>query len=76
MSCGPHKIKKECYFLRSCFVGAKGMFYFMFEQVFLPMGEIWSMHSALCVERGDHRAEKTVYFFYLAIKYEFYFIPY
>ena len=43
---GPLQIKKECYLLRSCLVGARGMLFFMVEQVFLPMGEGWLMHNA------------------------------
>ena len=42
----PYKIKKEYYLLRSCLVDARRMVLFMFEQVFLLMGEVWSMHDA------------------------------
>ena len=61
----PHKIKKECYLLRSCLVDAGRMLLFMAEQVFLLMGEVWSMHNAdtQCTEgeRGGQRAEKNFY---------------
>ena len=33
----PYKIKKECYLLRSCLVGARRMLLFMVEQVCLLM---------------------------------------
>ena len=35
-----HKLKKECYLLRSCLVDARRRFLFMVEQVFLLMGEV------------------------------------
>ena len=57
------------------------MLLFILEQVFLPMGEVWSMYNAdtqgTLRERGGLRAENFyVKFFYLAIKYEFYFTLY
>ena len=38
-----YKIKKSC--LKSGLVDARGMLFFMVEEVFLPMGEIWFMHN-------------------------------
>ena len=65
--------------LRSCLVYAGRMLLLMVEQVFLPMGEVWSMPDAKtqCTvgERGGQKAEKNFFclnFSYLAIKYEFY----
>ena len=53
----------------------------MVEQVFLPMGEVWSMPNAdtQCIVRGERRPkgrEKCIClnFSHLAIKYDFYFI--
>ena len=37
---------KEGYFLKSCPVGAGRVLFFMVEQVFLPMGEVWLTHNA------------------------------
>ena len=34
----PYKSRKECYLLKSCLVGARGMMLFMIEQVFLTVG--------------------------------------
>lgn len=34
------------YLLRSCLVGTRRMLFFVVEKVFLPMGEVWSMHEA------------------------------
>ena len=42
----PYKIKKDCFLLRSCLVGARRMLLFMIEQVFLLMGEVWLVHNA------------------------------
>ena len=42
----PYKIKKECYLLRNCPVGARRMLFFMVEQVFLLLGEVCSMQNA------------------------------
>ena len=41
-----YKIKKECYLLRSCLVDTGRRLPFLAEQVFLPMGEVWSMSNA------------------------------
>ena len=77
----PYKIQKECYLLRSCLVDAWRMFLFMVEQVFLPMGEVWSMPNAdtQCAAEGREEAKGQrkkflcLNFSYLAIKHEFYF---
>ena len=74
-----YKIKKECYLLRSCLVDAGRILLFMVEQVFLTMGEAWSMHiyNVQC-EWGERRPKGReeflcLNFSCLAIKYEFYF---
>ena len=36
---------QNCYLLRSCLIDARRMLLFMIEQVFLPLGEVWSMHN-------------------------------
>ena len=73
----PYKIKKGCYLLRSCLVGARRMLLFMVEQVFLLMAEVWLMHNAdtPCtvgeVRRPKGREEfLCLNFSCLAIKYE------
>lgn len=75
-----YKIKKSC--LKSCLVDAKGMLLFMAEEVFLPMGEIWSMHDTnpQCTVRGKRRSKGREEFLWLSlsclvIRYEFYFMP-
>ena len=80
----PYKTKKECYILLlfkelSCY--ARGMLFFMIEQLFLPVGEVWWMHNEVmqCTEEGRREAKmqrkKMLNFFScFAIKYEFYFI--
>ena len=57
----PYKTKKECYFLLlfkelSCY--ATGMLFFMTEQLFLPVGEVWWMHNEViqCTEEGREEA--------------------
>ena len=76
----PYKIKKECYLLRSCPVDARTMLLFTVEQVFLPMGDIWSMQNAdtQCTVVGERGGQWTetflcLNFSCLAIKCEFYF---
>ena len=79
----PHEIKKECYLLRSCLVNACRMLLLMVKQVFLLMGEVWSMHNANTVHdvrvRGAEKGVKgqrrifMFKFFCLAIKHEFHF---
>ena len=39
----PYKIKKKCY-LYSCLADARRMW--LFEQIFLPVGEVWLMHTS------------------------------
>ena len=41
----PHKMKKECYLLKSHLVDARQRLLFMVEQVFLLMEEVWSVHN-------------------------------
>ena len=74
------KIKKSC--LKSGLVDARGMLLFMVEEVFLPMGEIWSMHDAntQSTVRGNRRPKGREEFLWLnlsclVIRYEFYFMP-
>ena len=65
---GPYKIKEECYLLRNCLVNARRMLLFMFEQVFLLMGEVWSMHNAdtQCrYSRGEREGKRAEKFFYV-----------
>ena len=77
----PYKIKKECFLLRSCHADARRMLFFMVEQVFLLMGEVWSMHNIdiqwpVGGERRPKGREECIYveiFSCLAIKHEFYF---
>ena len=61
----PYKIKEECYLLRSCLVDAGRMLLFMVEQVFLLMGEVWSMHNAdtQCMVEGREEAKRQRKFF-------------
>ena len=40
------KIKKKCYLLRSCLVGAGRIMLSVLEQVIPAHGEVWSMHNA------------------------------
>ena len=63
----PYKIKKECYLLRSCLVDARGMFLFLVDQVFLPMGKLWSMHNGdtQCTVEGREEAKGQITFFYV-----------
>ena len=56
----PYKIKKECYLLSSCLVGARKMLFFMVEQVFLPMEEVWSKHNAGTQCKVEGREEAKV----------------
>ena len=72
----PYYIKKECYLVRSCLLGARRMLLFMVEHVFLPVGEVWLRQNAeaWCTwgEREGQRAEKNFYVYIsLAIRYEF-----
>lgn len=39
----PYKIKKKCY-LFICLADARRMW--LFEQTFLPVGEVWLMHNS------------------------------
>ena len=61
----PYKIKRGCYLLRHCLVVARRMLLFRVEQIFLPMGEVWSMHNEDTQCRvgggGGQRAEKNFY---------------
>ena len=41
-----YEIKRECSVLRICLVYPKKMLLVVFEQVFLPMGEVWTLHNA------------------------------
>ena len=41
-----YEIKRECYVLRICLVYPKKMLLVVFEQVFLPVGEVWMLHNA------------------------------
>ena len=52
-----YKIEEECYPLRSCLVGAGRMLLFRVGQVFLLMGEVWSMHNGdtKCTMLGEWR---------------------
>ena len=61
----PDKIKKECYLLRSCLVDAGRIFLFMIEQVFLLMGEFWSIHNTdtQCTVGGERRPKGREDFF-------------
>ena len=63
----PYKIKKECYLLRSCLVDARRRLFFMVEQVFLPMGDVWSMHNAdtQCTVEGREEAKRQRHFFFV-----------
>ena len=51
----PHKLKKECYLLRSCLVDARRMLLLMVEQVFLPIEEVWSIQIHNAQEEGERR---------------------
>lgn len=75
-----YKIKKSC--LKSGLVDARGMLFFMVEEVFLPTGEIWSMQDAntQCIVRGNRRPKGREEFLWLnlsclVIRYEFSFMP-
>ena len=61
----PYKIRKECYLLRSCLVDSRRILLFMFEQLFLLMGEVWSMHNAdtQCTVEGKEGAKRQRKFF-------------
>ena len=76
-----YKFKKECYFLRSCLVDAGKRLLFMVEQLFLPIGEVWSLNNAeiqgMVGEREEAKRQTNVSclnFSYLGIQYEFYFM--
>ena len=55
----PFRIKKECYLLRSCLVDARRMLFFMAEQVFLPVGQVWWMQNpdTQCTVEGREEAK-------------------
>ena len=71
-----YRVKKECYHLRSCLVGAGRMLLFMVEQIFPSTGRVWSMHNAYvqCTvweRRPKGRGNFLFKFSCLAIKHEF-----
>ena len=55
----PYKIKKEYYLSKSCLNVAGRIWPFMVEQVFLPMGEVWSMGNTdtRCTVWGEGRSK-------------------
>ena len=61
-----HKPKKE-YYIFSCLFGAGKMLFFMVEQVFLLMGEIWSMPNVdiQCTVQGreETKGQRTFFMF-------------
>ena len=70
----------QCYLL-NCPIGAMRILFSVVEQVFLPMGEVWSMPNAdtQCTVKGRKEAKgkrkmSCLDFSCLAIKYEVYFI--
>lgn len=60
-----YEIKKDCYHLQSCFVDTRRMLLFVFEQVFLTMGEVLLMHNAntQCTVEGRKEAKGKRKFF-------------
>ena len=60
-----YKIKEECYLLRNCLVDVGRMLLFMVEQVFLPVGEVWSTHNAdtQCTVGGEGKPKGREEFF-------------
>ena len=60
----PYKTKKECYLPKSYLADTRRLL-FMVEQVFLLMGEVWSMYNAgtqcTIVGREGPKAEKIFY---------------
>ena len=60
-------LKKECYLLRSCLVGARRMLLFMVEQVFLLMGEVGRCMIQIynAQERGERRLKGRDNFLFL-----------
>lgn len=71
------RLRRNVIFLRSCLVNAKRMLLFMFEQVFLLVGEVWSIYNAdtQCTAERKEKAKGQRKFLCLnlclAIKYEF-----
>ena len=60
----PYRIKKECYHLTSCLVGAGRMLLFMVEQIFLSTGKVLSMHNAYiqCTVWGEEAKGQRQHF--------------
>ena len=63
-----YKLKRKCYLLRSCLVGARGMLLLVVECVFVLMGEVWLNHNAdtqcsVGVNRWPRGRDKFLHFF-------------
>ena len=64
MPCDPLRDQEGMLSLRSHLVDARGMLFFMVEQVFLQVGEVWSMHNAdtQCKVGGERRSKGRDFF--------------